>query len=295
MVILLFAVGEFLETIAAAQSRAGIAALISVVPRTARVEEQSEVREIPAEQLNVGDIVLVRAGDRVPSDGEIIDGQSDIDEAPITGESMPVAKGIGDLVHAGSINANGVLRVRSRMPPATTRFPRIIHLVEKAQESKAPTARFIDRFAAYYTPAAMVVAALVMILPPLLLGADWHTWLYRGLAILLISCPCALVISTPAAIASALASGARHGLLIKGGAALETLGKISTIAFDKTGTLYTIGRPGSLTLYRSLARRTTSSPRPQPSSANQVTRSVSRLSKPPRPADWCFARCSAAP
>jgi len=242
VVIFLFAVGESLETIAAARSRAGIEALINVVPRTARIEDQGEVREIDVEQLKVGDVVLVRPGDRMPSDGNIIDGQSEIDEAPVTGESVPVAKAIGDPVYAGSINGHGELHVRLTHSATDNTISRIIHMVEEAQESKAPTARFIDRFSAYYTPAAMAAAALVMVLPPLLLGADWYTWLYRGLAILLIACPCALVISTPAAIASALASGARHGLLIKGGAALEMLGRIRTIAFDKTGTL-TVGRP----------------------------------------------------
>ena len=242
VVIFLFAVGECLEGVAAARSRAGIEALMEVVPRVARIEEDEQVREIPVQQLKVNDVVLVRSGDRIPSDGHVIDGQSEVNEAPITGESMAVAKSTGDLVYAGSVNGHGALRVRLTHTAADNTIARIIHLIEEAQDSKAPTARFIDDFALYYTPAAMAAASLVMVLPPLLLGADWYTWLYRGLAVLLISCPCALVISTPAAIASALAAGARHGLLIKGGAALETLGKVRTIAFDKTGTL-TIGRP----------------------------------------------------
>jgi Cd2+/Zn2+-exporting ATPase len=160
----------------------------------------------------------------------------------VTGESTPVAKSIGDAVYAGGINANGVLRVRLKHSASDNTIARIIQLVEEAQEAKAPTARFIDHFAGYYTPAAMLVAVLVMVGPPLVVSADWPTWLYRGLATLLIACPCALVISTPAAIASGLAAGARHGLLIKGGAALEMLAKVKTIAFDKTGTL-TGGRP----------------------------------------------------
>lgn len=240
--IFLFAVGEFLETIAAGRARAGIKALINLVPRTAWVEEEGQLREIPAGQLRVGNIAIVRPGDRVPSDGEVVEGHSEVDEAPVTGESVPVAKVAGDQVYAGSINANGTLRVRITRSTADNTIARIIHLVEEAQGSKAPTARFIDRFSAYYTPAAMVVAAMIVLGPPLLGGADWHTWIYRGLASLLIACPCALVISTPAAVASGLASGARRGLLIKGGAALETLGKVRTVAFDKTGTL-TIGRP----------------------------------------------------
>jgi len=242
VVLFLFAVGALLETVAAGHARAGIKALIALVPRTARVEDTDGVREVPVERLGVGDIVVVRPGDRVPSDGTVAEGQSEVDEAPVTGESVPVAKGVGDAVYAGSINANGVLRVRLTHTAADNTIARIIHLVEEAQGSKAPTARFIDRFSAYYTPAAMAVAALVIIGPPLLAGADWYTWAYRGLATLLIACPCALVISTPAAIASGLAAGARRGLLIKGGAALETLGNVRTIAFDKTGTL-TVGKP----------------------------------------------------
>ena len=192
VIVFLFAVGEFVETIAAARSRAGIAALIDTVPRTARIEEAGQIREVSAEQLKIGDIVLVRPGDRVPSDGEVIDGQSELDQSPITGESAPIAKTVGDLVFAGSINGHGAIHVRLTHTADDNTISRIIHMVEAAQESKAPTARFIDRFAFHYTPAAMVAAAVVMLLPPLLLGGDWYTWLYRGLAILLIARPCAL-------------------------------------------------------------------------------------------------------
>lgn len=242
VVIFLFAVGELLENVAAGRARAGIKALIGLVPRTAKIEQDGDVREVPVEQLRVDDIVVVRPGDRIPSDGKIIEGTSELDEAPVTGESVPVLKTIEAMVYAGSINGNGLLRISITKTAADNTIARIIHLVEQAQTSKAPTARFIDQFAAYYTPAAMVAAALIIIIPPLLFGADWETWIYRGLATLLIACPCALVISTPAAIASGLAAGARRGLLIKGGAALETLGKIKTVAFDKTGTL-TVGKP----------------------------------------------------
>ena len=242
VVIFLFAVGELLENVAAGRARAGIKALIGLVPRVARIEQAGQTREVPVEQLRVGDLVVVRPGDRMPSDGEIIEGTSELDEAPVTGESVPALKSEGSLVYAGSINGNGVLRVRITKTAADNTIARIIHLVEEAQSSKAPTARFIDRFAAYYTPAAMLAAAVIIVAPPLLFGADWWTWVYRGLATLLIACPCALVISTPAAIASGLAAGARRGLLIKGGAALETLGRVTTVAFDKTGTL-TAGKP----------------------------------------------------
>ena len=241
VVIFLFAVGELLETIAAGRARAGIEALIDLVPRIAFRERSGNVEKVTVEELAIGDIVVVRPGDRVPSDGKIIEGFSEVDEAPVTGESVPVAKETGDKVYAGSINTNGELRVQISHVAADNTIARIIHLVEEAQGSKAPTARLIDQFSAWYTPAAMLVALLVIVVPPLVFGADWMTWAYRGLATLLIACPCALVISTPAAIASGLAAGARQGLLIKGGAALETLGKVKTVAFDKTGTL-TLGR-----------------------------------------------------
>ncbi|ELT51244.1 heavy metal translocating P-type ATPase [Brucella intermedia] len=242
VVIVLFAVGELLETVAAGRARAGIEALIDLVPRMAFRERDDAIEKVAVEELAVGDVVVVRPGDRVPSDGKVIDGVSEVDEAPVTGESVPVLKEAGANVYAGSINANGELRVSISHVAADNTIARIIHMVEEAQESKAPTARMIDRFSRWYTPGAMMVAALIMVVPPLGFDGDWMTWVYRGLATLLIACPCALVISTPAAIASGLAAGARQGLLIKGGAALETLGKVTTVAFDKTGTL-TRGRP----------------------------------------------------
>lgn len=243
-VIFLFAVGELLETVAASRARAGIEALIDLVPRTARRLRgaPSDVEEVRVDDLAIGDVVVVRPGDRIPSDGKVVVGSSEVNEAPVTGESAPVPKEMGSAVYAGSVNANGELHVEITRVASDNTIARIIHLVEEAQESKAPMARMIDRFSRWYTPAAMVVALLVILIPPLVLGGDWMTWIYRGLATLLIACPCALVISTPAAIASGLAAGARHGLLIKGGAALETLGKVRTVAFDKTGTL-TRGRP----------------------------------------------------
>lgn len=244
VVIFLFAIGELLETVAAGRARAGIEALIDLVPRTARRQRNDalDIEEISVDALVIGDVVVVRPGDRVPSDGKVISGSSEVDEAPVTGESVPVLKEMGAKVYAGSINANGELRVGITHVAADNTIARIIHLVEEAQEAKAPMARMIDRFSRWYTPGAMIVALLVVLVPPLAFGGDWTTWIYRGLATLLIACPCALVISTPAAIASGLAAAARQGLLIKGGAALETLGKVTTVAFDKTGTL-TLGRP----------------------------------------------------
>ena len=241
-VVFLFTIGELLENVAAGRARAGIEALGALVPRTALLVEDGTAREVPAGRLKVGDLVLVRPGDQVSADGEVVEGRSEIDESPITGESVPVPKAEGAVVFAGSINASGTLQVRVSRPGTDNTIARIVRLVEEAQEAKAPIARFIERFSAVYTPIAVLAAALVVIVPPLLFGADWGTWFYRGLALLLVACPCALVLSTPAAIASGLAVGARRGLLIKGGGALETIGRVRTIAFDKTGTL-TEGRP----------------------------------------------------
>ncbi|NNM73941.1 heavy metal translocating P-type ATPase [Enterovirga aerilata] len=242
LVIVLFLVGELLEGLAAGRARAGIRSLADLVPRTALVLDGDATREVPAGKLAVDEVVLVRPGDRVPADGEIVEGASDVDEAPVTGESVPVSKSVGARVFAGSVNTTGSLKLRVTKAAADNTIARIIRLVEEAQAAKSPTARFIDGFSKIYTPFAILFAALVMVLPPLLLGSDWPTWIYRGLALLLVACPCALVLSTPAAIASALAAGARAGLLIKGGAALEAIGHAKTVAFDKTGTL-TIGRP----------------------------------------------------
>ncbi len=242
LVIFLFSVGELLEGVASGRARAGIRALMDLVPRTARRMRGSEVETVPVEALQIGDVVLVRPGDRVPSDGDVIDGTSGVDEAPVTGESVAVLKEPGSTVYAGSIGIDGELQVRISRTTADNTIARIIHAVEEAQATKAPVARFIETFSQWYTPAAMAVSLLVIVAPPVLFGADWFTWIYRGLAVLLIACPCALVISTPAAVASGLANGARRGLLMKGGAALETLSKVKTVAFDKTGTL-TRGKP----------------------------------------------------
>jgi Cd2+/Zn2+-exporting ATPase len=243
VVVLLFALGEMLENVAAGRARAGIRALASLMPRTAlRVNAAGGTEEIPAGRLAVGDLVLIRPGDRVPCDGTIEEGRSALDESPVTGESVPVARGPGETVRAGSINADGALRVRVTHAASDNTIARIIRMVEEATASRAPTQRFIERFSEWWTPGAMIVSLIVILGAPLVLGWDWSTSLYRGLAVLLIACPCALVISVPAAMASGLSAGARRGLLVKGGAALEVIGAISSVAFDKTGTL-TEGRP----------------------------------------------------
>ncbi len=241
-VVLLFLVGELLEGVAAGRARASIRNLTQLVPRTAFIETEGATREVSAASLALGDTIMVRPGDRIPADGTILSGSSAINEAPVTGESVPRRKSVGDPVFAGTINTDAVLRIRVTATAADNTIARIVRLVEEAQESKAPTERFIDRFAKIYTPGVLVAGTLVAIVPPLLLGGSWSEWVYKGLAVLLIGCPCALVISTPAAIAAGLAADARRGLLLKGGAVLEGLGKLTTIAFDKTGTL-TAGTP----------------------------------------------------
>jgi len=243
MVVFLFLVGELLEGLAAGRARASIRGLTKLVPDTALLERDGQATEtVPAASLTVGSVILVRPGDRVAADGVILAGSSALDEAPVTGESVPRRKGEGDSVFAGTINTDGVLRVRVSSAARDNTIARVVRLVEEAQESKAPTERFIDRFSRYYTPGVVALATLVAVLPPLVAGGSWDEWIYKGLAILLIGCPCALVISTPAAIAAGLSSGARQGLLLKGGAALEVLARITTVAFDKTGTL-TEGKP----------------------------------------------------
>ncbi|MFG1364095.1 heavy metal translocating P-type ATPase [Xanthobacter versatilis] len=241
-VVFLFLVGELLEGVAAGRARASIRALTALVPKTALVERNGATLDVPAGSLKVGEVILVRPGDRISADGLIVAGESGIDESPVTGESVPVRKGPEATVFAGTVNGEAALRVRVTATAEDNTIARVVKLVEEAQEKRAPTERLIDRFSRYYTPGVVAVAALVAVIPPLLFGGAWDAWIYKGLAILLIGCPCALVISTPAAIAAGLSAGAWRGLLLKGGAVLETAGKITTVCFDKTGTL-TAGKP----------------------------------------------------
>ena len=231
-----------LEGVAAAQARRSISALSKLTPSTARLLEQGEAREVAAASLVPGQRVQVRPGDRLPCDGQIIAGHSSIDESPVNGESVPRERGEGETVFAGTVNLDGVLEVEVTRSAENNTIARVIKLVEEAQAAKAPVARFIDRFAFYYMPAVVGVALLVAVVPPLVSTMLWSESIYRALALLLIACPCALVISTPAAIAAGLSVGARNGLLMKGGAVLEQLGKLKRVALDKTGTL-TAGKP----------------------------------------------------
>ncbi len=237
VVVFLFAVGEALESFAADRARRSIKALGDLTPKTAQLLENGNLKEVPAAALLPGQQVLVRPGDRVPADGRILEGMSSLDEAPVTGESVPKSKSAGDSVFAGTINQEGALTVEVERAAADNTIARIIRLVEEAQEAKAPTERFIDRFSRWYMPAVVGAAILVALIAPLAFDQLWEVWIYRALALLLIACPCALVISTPAAIAAGLAAGARRGLLMKGGVVLENLAKIKVVALDKTGTL----------------------------------------------------------
>lgn len=242
VVVALFSLGELLEGFAAARARSGLTALAQLLPSEATIEVDGERKTVPVTSLTVNMVMLVAPGDRLAADGTIVDGRSDLNEAAITGESSAVDKGIGAPVFAGSINGDGQLKVTVTKDASNSVVARIGDLVAQAQASTAPTARFIDSFSAYYTPAAILIAALIAVMPPLLMDGEWSTWIYRALTVLLIACPCALVLSTPAAIATGIATAARHGILIKSGAALEMLAKIKIAAFDKTGTL-TLGHP----------------------------------------------------
>lgn len=242
-VVFLFALSELLESWSVGRARRAIASLLKLTPQTALVRgADGASQEVPVADVPVGAEISVRSGSSVPLDGVVITGDSAVNQAPITGESVPVEKKPGDTVFAGTINGEGSLTVRVTKAASDSTLARIIKLVEEAEEQKAPTQRFVDKFAAIYTPAVFVVALLVALLPPLLTGGAWSEWTYRALVLLVIACPCALVIATPVSIVSGLTALARRGVLIKGGAYLEAVGKLRALAVDKTGTI-TQGRP----------------------------------------------------
>src|SRR3984957_845640 len=238
----LFALSELLESFSVARARRAIQSLLKLAPQTALLKDGNRFDEVSVEKVHVGDVIAVKSGARVPLDGAIVNGTSSVDQAPITGESMPVEKKQGDQVFAGTINGEGSLEVPVTKNYSDTTLSKIIHLVEEAQSQKALSQRFVDVFAKYYTPAVWVLALFVFLLPPIISGAAWGVWFYRPLVLLVIACPCALVISTPVSIVSGLTAMARRGVLIKGGAFLETIGKLKALAVDKTGTI-TEGRP----------------------------------------------------
>ncbi|MGE7639362.1 heavy metal translocating P-type ATPase [Peribacillus frigoritolerans] len=241
-VVWLFAIGNLLQTKSIERTRNSIRNLMDLAPPEAWVRVGSEIIKKSVEEITVGDIIIVKPGDKIPLDGEIIQGESSVNQAPITGESIPVDKEIGDTVYAGTINENGSLEIKVTKLVEDTTISKIIHLVEEAQEQKAPTEAFVDKFASVYTPIVFILALAIMLLPPLLGFGTWGDWFYKGLELLVVACPCALVISTPVAIVSAIGNAAKNGVLIKGGTFLEKAGAISAIAFDKTGTL-TEGKP----------------------------------------------------
>lgn len=241
-VVFLFSLSELLESWSVGRARRAIQALLALTPDTAFVRRESSWVEVAAEEVRPGETILVKPGQKSALDGEVISGQSAMDQSPITGESIPVEKAVGDTVFAGAINGEGALDVRVTKAAGDTTVARIIKMVEEAQQQRAPAQRFVDTFAKIYTPAIMVLAILLAIVPPLFLGQPWDVWVYRALVMLVIACPCALVISTPVSVVSGLAAMARAGVLIKGGACLEALASLRALAVDKTGTI-TEGKP----------------------------------------------------
>ncbi len=242
-VVFLFALSEWLEGLSAERARNAVRSLMSLTPETAlRKTEDGATREIQASEIAVGDLILVRSGQRIPLDGEVSGGRSAVNQAPITGESVPVEKEPGDEVFAGTVNGEGSLEVKVTRIASDSTLARITRLVGEAEESRAPTQRFVDRFAAIYTPFVFIAAILTALTAPLFFGADWQPWIYKALALLVIACPCALVIATPVSIVSGLTALARRGVLVKGGTHLESLGKLKALAVDKTGTI-TEGKP----------------------------------------------------
>jgi Cd2+/Zn2+-exporting ATPase len=236
-VVFLFAIAQALEVRTLERARNAVRALMDLTPAEALVREGQHLEPVAVDLITPGTVIVIKPGEKIPLDGHVVSGISAVNQAPVTGESLPADKGPGDEVFAGTINGRGALEVRVTKLRRDATLARIIHLVEQAQAQRAPAQTFIERFARIYTPAVIVLALVVAIVPPLLLGADWGTWTYRALVLLVVSCPCALVISTPVSIVAALAGAARKGVLIKGGAHLERAGRIRCVAFDKTGTL----------------------------------------------------------
>ena len=241
-VVFLFALAQLLESRSMDRARHAIRALMDLTPPEAIVVRNGTDCRVPVDEVRIGDRLRIRPGDKIPLDGEVLAGASEVNQAPITGESLPLEKHAGDEVFAGTINGHGALDVRVTRLRRDTMLARIIHLVESAQAQRAPAQAFVDRFARYYTPLVIALAVGVAIVAPLITADPFSEWLYRALVLLVIACPCALVISTPVSVVSALAAAARHGVLVKGGVYLERAGSIRCVAFDKTGTL-TEGRP----------------------------------------------------
>ena len=240
-VMVLYAAGNALQVYAMDRTRGAVRALVRLAPNEVLLRRGSTEVAVPADEVEVGDTMVVRPGERLAVDGRVVDGSSAVDEAPVTGESVPVEKGAGDVVYSGSLNGQGGLLVEATKRAGDSTLQRIARLVEEAQASKAPAEQFVDRFSRVYTPVVVAVAVALAVVPPLL-GGGFGEWFYRALALLIIACPCALVISTPVTVVSGIGAASRRGILVKGGAALEAGGRLKALAFDKTGTL-TEGRP----------------------------------------------------
>ena len=238
----LFAISEMLEGWTMEKARRSIRDLMDIAPKVAKVRRGGDEIDIPVEEIIVGDVMIILPGEKIAMDGIIIKGESAINQAAITGESMPLEKGPGAEVFAGTLNTHSVLEVEVTKRVQDTTIAKIIHMVEAASGNRAPSQAFVEKFAAIYTPIVMVLAAGIVFIPPLFFGLEWAPWIYRGLALMVVACPCALVVSTPVAIVSAISVAAKNGVLIKGGIHLEEMGSIRSIAFDKTGTL-TKGEP----------------------------------------------------
>lgn len=242
VVALLYSISEALESYTIGRSRDSIRSIMEIAPRNAAVFRHGREIRLPVEEIRLGDVLLVRPGEKIPMDGKVISGNSAVNQAAITGESAAVEKTKGDEVFAGTLNQQGVLEIEVTKLVTDATITRIISMVEEAQSQRAPSQAFVDRFAKYYTPVVIALAAGISIFPPIIFGEPWGSWIYRGLTLLVVACPCALVVSTPVAIVSAIGNAARNGVLIKGGVYLEEAGTLGVVAFDKTGTL-TKGKP----------------------------------------------------
>lgn len=242
IVVILFALSEALERFSMDKARNSIRSLMDIAPKDALILKNDVEILVQVEDIEVGDTMIIKPGQKIPMDGVVVFGKTSVNQSAITGESVPVLKDVDDDVFAGTLNQDGLVKVSVTKLVADSTLAKIIHLVEEAQEEKAPAQAFVDKFSKYYTPTIMLISLLVIVLPPLFWGGEWNKWLYQGLSLLVVGCPCSLVISTPVSIVSSISNAAKHGVLIKGGIYLEEVGKLNAIAFDKTGTL-TKGEP----------------------------------------------------